>query len=118
MTNTVLASNTFNRDAKPLLKKYKTLRTSLEKLIGNLIQDPFLGKPYGNDIYKIRLSDPSKGGGKSGGFRVMYYHLNRTAEGIEILLMFIYDKSEKSTIKKDEAVKRLKDMLNEHESNN
>jgi len=44
----------------------------------------------------------------------MYYHLNRTAEGIEILLMFIYDKSEKSTIKKDEAISKLKDMLREH----
>jgi mRNA-degrading endonuclease RelE of RelBE toxin-antitoxin system len=114
MTNTVSASNTFNRDAKPLLKKYKTLRNSLEKLIDNLVEDPFLGIPYGNDIYKVRLADPSKGGGKSGGFRVMYYHLNKTEIGIEVLLMFIYDKSEKSTIKKDEAVKRLKEILNEH----
>ncbi len=117
MNNTVSASNTFNRDAKPLLKKHKTLKNSLEELISNLTKDPFLGSPYGNDIYKVRLSDPSKGGGKSGGFRVMYYHLNKTKAGIEILLMFIYDKSEKSTIKKDEAVKRLKDMLNEHEAN-
>jgi len=30
--------------------------------------------------------------------------------------MFIYDKSEKSTIKKSEAIKRLKDILNEHEA--
>jgi hypothetical protein len=117
MTNTVSASNTFNRDAKPLLKKYKTLKNSLEKLIDNLIEDPFLGDLYGNDIYKVRLADPSKGGGKSGGFRVMYYHLNKTKTGIEVLLMFIYDKSEKSTIKKTEAVKRLKDILNEHNAN-
>jgi hypothetical protein len=116
MTNTVSASNTFNRDAKPLLKKYKTLRDSLEKLIDNLIEDPFLGASYGNDIYKVRLSDPSKGGGKSGGFRVMYYHLSKTEKGIEILLMFIYDKSEKSTIKKTEALKKLKDILHEHEA--
>jgi len=111
MTNSVLISNTFKRDAKPLLKKFKTLKSSIEKLI-----DPFSGDAYGNEIYKIRLSDPSKGGGKSGGFRVMYYHLTKTADGIEILLMFIYDKSEKSTIKKSEAIKRLKDILNEHEA--
>ena len=116
MTNTVLSSNTFNRDAKPLLKKYKTLRNSIEKLIDNLIKDPFLGNAYGNDIYKVRLSDPSKGGGKSGGFRVMYYHLVKTKDGIEILLLFIYDKSEKATIKKGEAVKRLKEILNEHQA--
>ena len=113
MTNSVTTSSTFKRDAKPLLKKYKTLQNSLEKLIGNLIKDPFLGDAYGNDIYKVRLSDPSKGGGKSGGFRVMYYHLKKTKTGIEILLMFIYDKSDKSTIKKDEAVKKLRDILNE-----
>jgi len=74
MTNSVLMSNTFKRDAKPLVKKYKTLKNSIEKLTDDLIKDPFLG----NEIYKVRLSDPSKGGGKSGGFRVMYYHLNKT----------------------------------------
>lgn len=61
MTNSVSISNTFNRDAKPLLKKFKTLKTSIEKLIDNLIKDPFLGDAYGNDIYKVRLADPSKG---------------------------------------------------------
>jgi len=114
MTNSVSISNTFKRDAKPLVKKYKTLKSSIDTLIGDLINDPFLGAAYGNDIYKIRLSDPSKGGGKSGGFRVMYYHLNKTEAGIEILLMFIYDKSKKSTINKSDAIKRLKDILNEH----
>ena len=117
MINHVFISNTFKRDAKPLLKKFKTLKTSIEILIDELIKDPFLGDAYGNEIYKVRLSDPSKGGGKSGGFRVMYYHLTKTEAGIEILLMFIYDKSEKSTIKKAEAIKRLKDILNEHEGN-
>lgn len=43
----------------------------------------------------------------------MYYHLNKTQSRIVILLMFIYDKSEKSTVKKNEAIKRLKDILNE-----
>jgi len=116
MTNSVSISNTFKRDAKPLLKKYKTLKNSIETLIDDLIKEPFLGAAYGNDIYKVRLADSSKGGGKSGGFRVMYYHLNKTEAGIEILLMFIYDKSEKSTIKKSEAIKKLKDILNEHEA--
>ena len=78
MINRVSISNTFKRDAKPLLKKFKTLRASIEKLIDELINDPFSGDAYGNDIYKVRLADPSKGGGKSGGFRVMYYHLTKT----------------------------------------
>jgi hypothetical protein len=79
----------------------------------DLIEDPYLGEPYGNKIYKIRLSDKSKGGGKSGGFRVMYYHLNITSDGIEILLLTIFDKSDRSTITKSEAIKKLNKILKE-----
>ncbi len=41
----------------------------------------------------------------------MYYHLEITDEGIQILLISIYNKSEKSTIKKDEALDLLADIL-------
>jgi len=113
MTNTVIVSRTFKRDAKALLKKFTTLKDSVDNLISDLIRDPYLGDSYGDKIYKVRLADKSKGGGKSGGFRVMYYHLNVTDSGIEILLMTIFDKSDKSTIKKDEALKKLRAILNE-----
>ena len=89
MTNIVSVSPTFKRDVKPLAKKYNSLKNSIDLLINDLIKNPFLGIAYGNNIFKIRLSDESKGGGKSGGFRVMYYHLNKTENGIEILLMSI-----------------------------
>jgi len=115
MTNTVTASHQFKREVKPLAKKYHSLRSSVEDLIKDLIDNPYLGEPYGSDIYKVRVGDESKGKGKSGGFRVMYYHLNRSKGGIDILLMNIYDKSEISTIKKSEAVKMLKAILDEHE---
>jgi hypothetical protein len=70
-----------------------------------------LGESYGKGIFKIRLADKSKGGGKSGGFRVMYYQLEITDDGINILLLSIYSKSEKSSIKKDEALDLLADIL-------
>ena len=89
MTNIVSVSPAFKRDVKPLAKKYNSLKNSIDLLINDLIKNPFLGIAYGNNILKIRLSDESKGGGKSGGFRVMYYHLNKTENGIEILLMSI-----------------------------
>ena len=53
-----------------------------------------MGESYGQGIYKVRISDESKGKGKSGGFRVMYYHLSKSKEGIEMLLLNIFDKSE------------------------
>jgi len=111
MTNIVIVSKDFQRDAKHLLKKFHTLRNSIDELIDNLSANPYRGDPYGNKLYKIRLSDKSKGGGKSGGFRVIYYHFNITIEGIEILLLTIFDKSELSTMTKPEVIDKLNKIL-------
>jgi len=62
----------------------------------------------------VRIADASKGTGKSGGFRVLYYHLTNTSEGIEMLLINIFDKSDLATIKKAVAVKQLKNILKEY----
>ena len=75
MNNTVEVSPEFIRDIKPLAKKYHSLRKSVDNLQKALIDNPFLGDAYGNGVFKVRLADESKGTGKSGGFRVMYYHL-------------------------------------------
>ncbi|MDP9080902.1 MAG: type II toxin-antitoxin system RelE/ParE family toxin [Bacteroidota bacterium] len=115
MTNVIKVSHAFKRDVKPLAKKHRSLKTSVDNLIAELTQNAFLGDHYGNDIYKVRLADKSKGTGKSGGFRVLYYHLKKTEDGIEVLLIAIYDKSERSTIKKNDAVKKLKEILAEHD---
>ena len=114
MTNTVEVSPEFKRDIKPLAKKYHTLRQSIEHLVESLIENPYLGVSYGSSMFKVRLSDKSKGSGKSGGFRVLYYHLEKTEDGITILLTNIYDKSEMGTIKKDDAVKQLNDIIKEY----
>lgn len=53
MTNTVIISNSFKREVKPLAKKYLTLRTSVDTLIEKLIKDPYLGESYGKNIYKV-----------------------------------------------------------------
>ena len=114
MNNTVNPTPEFKRDLKPLSKKYKTLKETIQQLEWDLIENPYLGESYGQGIYKVRLSDKSKGKGKSGGFRVLYYHLAISKEGIEMLLLNIFDKSEASTIKKIDAVKQLNDIVNEY----
>jgi mRNA-degrading endonuclease RelE of RelBE toxin-antitoxin system len=111
MSNTVNPTPEFKRNIKPLSKKYRTLRETIEKLESDLINNPYLGESYGHGIYKVRISDQSKGKGKSGGFRVIYYHLDVTEQGIAMLLLSIFDKSEKSTITKQEALKILADTL-------
>ena len=111
MTNTVIVSENFKKEAKSLIKKFHTLKESIDNIISDLIKDPYCGAPYGQKIYKLRLTDKSKGGGKSGGFRVLYCHISKTDEGVVILLMSIFDKSDKATIAKAEAVKKLNDIL-------
>jgi len=81
MTNIVEVSPEFKRDIKPLAKKYHSLKKSLNELQEKLIENPYLGVSYGGNVYKVRLADESKGSGKSGGFRVLYYHLEKQLRG-------------------------------------
>ena len=62
---------------------------------------PRQGRSFGAGLYKIRLASASKGGGKSGGFRVITYYVEQTAEGEVVYLVSVYDKSEEASISKD-----------------
>jgi hypothetical protein len=62
--------------------------------------NPKQGNSLGNNTFKVRLADKSKGGGKSGGFRVITYLVHHTDEGTEIFLLSIYDKSELDSVSK------------------
>lgn len=105
----VLYSPEFKRALKPLAKKYFTLKASLKALQSDLCKNPHLGDSYGDGIFKIRLADESKGTGKSGGFRLLYYHLSldENSQVTQILFLTIFDKGEQATIKAP-AAKKLK----------
>jgi hypothetical protein len=60
-------TSNFKKEAKPLLKKYKSLSAELVDLERELYINPTLGTPLGNNTYKIRIKISSKGKGKSGG---------------------------------------------------
>jgi len=96
MSFKILATSNFTRQPKaPLLKKYPSLLSDLQKLKTNLSTNPQTGVPLGKDCFKIRISIASKGRGKSGGARVITYVkiVNAT-----VYLLTIYDKSERETI--------------------
>src|SRR5512139_4096996 len=59
----------FEREAKPLIKKYPSLSKELLQLIDSLSDYPEQGTALSNHCYKIRLSIKSKRKGKSGGAR-------------------------------------------------
>ncbi|NVO10847.1 MAG: hypothetical protein HXX16_12845 [Bacteroidales bacterium] len=110
----VRVSRSFKRQAKPLLKKFSSLRDELTQLEEELIENPRLGKPLGHDSYKIRLAVKSKGKGKSGGLRVISHLDTEIVKMVEVegnitivTLISIYDKSETTSI----SDKELRDLI-------
>jgi hypothetical protein len=55
MKVTVNVTNNFKHGAKPLLKKYPSLKKDLLNLEKDLIKNPKLGTSLGNNCFKIRL---------------------------------------------------------------
>lgn len=104
MSYEVNATPFFEREAKPLLKKYPSLRSELQELADSLSQEPTQGDAVSNNCYKIRLAIKSKGKGKSGGARVITCVI---AVREVVVLLSIYDKSEQETITDTEIRRRL-----------
>lgn len=104
--STVITSDNFEKEAKRLIKKYRSLAQELAILIENLTENPTQGTPIGQDCYKIRLAIKSKGKGKSGGARVITCVV---AIHDTVTLLSIYDKAHQGTI----SDKELNRLLNE-----
>ena len=85
----------FNKEVKKLFKKYKQLPDDLKVLSKELLANPKAGIELKNGCYKIRLANSSIPTGKSGGFRVIYYHIDTNNN---IYLMSIYSKRELENI--------------------
>lgn len=109
MTVTVRIAKSFKTAAKPLLKKYPSLSTDLDKLEKQLQLHPKLGTPLGHNAYKVRLKISSKGKGKSGGGRVISLvettligKVEVIDEEITVTLITIYDKADTASISDSE----------------
>ncbi len=102
----ISVSDDFAREAKRLAKKYPSFKQDylmfLESVRKNLLQ----GDEITKNIRKIRMAIKSKGKGKSGGARVITFHiLTQDLDG-KVVLLLIYDKEDASSVKVD-VVKRL-----------
>lgn len=104
MSYEVNSTPLFEREAKPLLKKYASLANELDTLIDLLTEQPVQGAALANNCYKIRLAVKSKGKGKSGGASVITCVI---AVRAVVVLLSIYDKSEQQTITDAEIKRRL-----------
>lgn len=101
----------FDRELKALSKKYPSIKDDVENLKTSLKANPKAGTEITADVYKIRLAVKSKGRGKSGGARVIYFNLfAQKVNNNEIVLISIYDKSEHSTITDKQILQALKEV--------
>ncbi len=95
MNYSVLPTPLFKKQAKRLIKKYRSLKKELAAFESAVSENPNQGTNLGSNTYKIRLSVESKGKGKSGGVRIITYIVTKQ---LEVYLLTIYDKSEMENI--------------------
>jgi len=101
----VTTTPTFDKQARALARKYRSLSSDLAGLISQLEVDPELGTPLGHHCFKIRLAIKSKARGKSGGGRVIT-HVRIIKQSVRLIA--IYDKSERETLSDSELLELLK----------
>ena len=99
MSNKIIARPTFQKQAKRLARRYKSLPNDLQKLVKELKEHAALGTSLGGNAYKIRLAIASKNKGKSGGARVITYVY---LQADTVYLLSIYDKADTENITDDE----------------
>jgi mRNA-degrading endonuclease RelE of RelBE toxin-antitoxin system len=108
MSYNVLTIPPFDRQLKRLVKKFPSLKSEYDQLIGRLETEPAEGVAMSNNCYKIRIAIKSKGKGKSGGARVVNY-----VQVIEsnVFLLTIYNKSDQEDIS-DKEINYLLSFIN------
>jgi mRNA-degrading endonuclease RelE of RelBE toxin-antitoxin system len=104
----IISLDSFKKDAKKLYKKNKKLPIDLKTLNDTLNENPKAGIELSSDLYKIRLENSSSKTGKSGGFRVIYYYIDKNEN---LYLLKIYSKTETPNIKEEVLIKILKEHL-------
>jgi len=94
MSYSIKITANFDKEAKPLIKKYPSFKSDIARLINDLETNPTVGIPLGHNLFKIRIAISSKGKGKSGGARIITYVVSKNET---VNLISIYDKAEYDT---------------------
>ena len=105
MSYNLIITPNFERDLKPLLKKYKSLKSDLVSLLKSLENEPLQGISLGKNCYKIRMAISSKGKGKSGGARVITHV---AFQDDTVYFLSIYDKSDRESLTDKEILELVK----------
>ena len=107
MKTLVETTETFEREAERLARKFPSLEVEVDLLTAQLEHGARPGDRLagiGYTTFKVRLPNRSARRGKRGGFRVIFYEKQATL----VLLLIVYSKTERSNIP-NETVRRLID---------
>lgn len=99
MSYKIETSSEFDREAKRLNKRYRSFRDDLQNFVQDIDENPLQGTELSPGIRKIRMAITSKGGGKSGGARVITANAIVAEQEGRIAFLYIYDKADASNIK-------------------
>jgi mRNA-degrading endonuclease RelE of RelBE toxin-antitoxin system len=113
MKTEIVITGNFQREAKKYLKKYRSLKSELENLYNQLLENPQLGTPISNNSFKIRISVKSKNKGKSAGMRIItHLEIDLVLDEVSnhLYLLSIYNKSDIDSISDKEITKILKEL--------
>ena len=105
MSVKIIPLDSFKQDFKKLQKKYKNIKSDIKKLILELEENPKCGISLQDNCFKVRVANSSIPTGKRGGFRTIYYFLDKNNI---IYLISIYSKTQRENISDIELSKLLK----------
>jgi mRNA-degrading endonuclease RelE of RelBE toxin-antitoxin system len=98
----------FEKALKRLSKKYPSLKADYLAFLSELENNPMMGDELFPNCRKARFAIKSKGKGKRGGGRIIFYF---EIVQDKITLLFIYDKSEMENVQTAYIGQILRDML-------
>jgi mRNA-degrading endonuclease RelE of RelBE toxin-antitoxin system len=98
----------FEKALKRLTKKYPSLKADYLAFLSELEKNQMIGDEIFPNCRKARIAIKSKGKGKRGGGRIIFYF-----EIIEdkVILLFIYDKTEMENVQTAFIEQILKDII-------
>ena len=88
----------FEKSLKRLSKKYKSLKDDYIRFLDELEKNPLMGDEIIENCRKARIAIKSKGKGKSGGGRIIFFF---EIVNERIILLFLYDKNEMENVNDD-----------------
>ena len=107
MKYNIIISENFEKEFKPLYKKYKSLKADVLKVQDNIEKELLIATDLGSGFKKIRVTVTSKNKGSSGGARLITHDAIVAVDKTNVVFGSIYSKGQYKTI----DIKILKEIL-------